>query len=441
VEFGKLMRRYRQAHGLTQAQLARKLELSDSTISLIERGQRGFPRTREWLTALADAMGLNVSEKQALFDAAGVPIVSPLEAVGDPVALQLAVQMPIIRARRKSAYQVFQALLEAPYHFSPEQLTLLEQAILAMLRPTIAQSLIVLDEILGDVMARSGEYDVQDLLNLLEMPLDQTWEIKRRITAALPELAAIEPERTLALAYRLRDDPGDSLWRTDIRRRVIEATPALYPYDPGVLDFLRWREGDEVYAAMAILEVGIRLDPAGQSAHLDELLGHFPGEQEALRFLADLLSELERPQQAMARIAATRQAENLIKVSAARALPDLLPHYPQEVMDMMLFFLRRPEGIPLEHQNVRRAAARSALASLWERQDEAQPRQIFRLIAQEPDLHTRRALSDYLPRLVGRWPDMARELAETLVANSQDPYLHNRALKVRLRLARMTRER
>lgn len=437
MDFGELMRHYRQARGYTQADLAHKLGLSDSTISLIERGQRGFPRTRQWLTALADALGLNVSEKQALFDAAGVPISSPLEAVGDPIALQLAVQMPTIRTRRQSAYQVFQALLEAPYHFSPEQLTLLEQAILAMLRPSIVQSLIVLDEILGDVMARSGEYDVQDLLNLLEMPLEQTWEIKRRIAVALPELVAIEPARTVALAYRLRDDPGDPLWRTDIRRRVIEATPALYPHDPGVMDFLRWREGDEVYAAMAILEVGARLDPAGQSARLDDLLSHFPGEQDALHFLADLLSELEHPPQAMARIAAARQASNLIKIGAARTLPHLLPYYPQEVMDTMVFFLRRPEGIPLEHQNVRRAAARSALASLWERLDEAQPRQIFRLIAQEPDLHTRRALSDYLPRLAGRWPDMARELAETLTANSQDPYLHNRALKVRLRLARI----
>lgn len=438
MEFGELMRRYRQERGYTQAELAHKLGLSDSTISLIERGQRGFPRTRQWLTALADALGLNTSEKQALFDAAGVPMASPLEAVGDPLALQLAVQMPTIRARRQGAYQVFQALLEAPYHFSPEQLTLLEQAILAMLRPTIDQSLIVLDEILGDVMARSGEYDVQDLLNLLEMPLEQTWEIKRRIAVALPELVAIEPTRTVALARRLRDDPGDPQWRTDIRRRVIEATPALHPYDPGVLDFLRWREGDEVYAAMAILEVGACLDPVGQADRLSELLDHFPDNQEALRFLADLLSELDRPRQAMARIAATKQAGNLIKISAARALPALLPHYPQEVMDMLLFFLRRPEGIPLEHQNVRRAAVRSALTSLWERLDEARPRQIFRFIAQEPDLHARRALSDYLPRLVSRWPDMARELAETLTANSQDPYLQNRALKARLRLARTT---
>ena len=67
--FGDLLRRYRVAAGLTQAELAERAGLSRRAIGALETGERLSPH-RETITLLADALGLHAAERTQLEDAA-----------------------------------------------------------------------------------------------------------------------------------------------------------------------------------------------------------------------------------------------------------------------------------------------------------------------------------------------------------------------------------
>ncbi|MCG5078787.1 helix-turn-helix domain-containing protein [Paraburkholderia tagetis] len=58
VRFGRIMRGARESQGLTQAQLASRLEISQSEISRLEKGEGVNGPTFERLVAFAHALGL-----------------------------------------------------------------------------------------------------------------------------------------------------------------------------------------------------------------------------------------------------------------------------------------------------------------------------------------------------------------------------------------------
>src|SRR5215467_226087 len=66
--FASLLRRYRQAAGLTQEELAERARLSVQAIGALERGERQAPR-KETIDLLAEALALTGPERAA-FEAA-----------------------------------------------------------------------------------------------------------------------------------------------------------------------------------------------------------------------------------------------------------------------------------------------------------------------------------------------------------------------------------
>ena len=65
LAFGELLKRYRVAAGLTQAQLAERAGLSERAISDLERGARRAPQ-RATLQLLAEALGLAGAEQAGI---------------------------------------------------------------------------------------------------------------------------------------------------------------------------------------------------------------------------------------------------------------------------------------------------------------------------------------------------------------------------------------
>src|ERR671930_1282686 len=82
LAFGELLKRYRVAAGLTQAQLAERAGLSERAISDLERGARRVPQ-RATLQLLAEALGLAGAE-QGVLEAAVVRTRPPTTAEGPP---------------------------------------------------------------------------------------------------------------------------------------------------------------------------------------------------------------------------------------------------------------------------------------------------------------------------------------------------------------------
>jgi tetratricopeptide (TPR) repeat protein/transcriptional regulator with XRE-family HTH domain len=73
--FGELLRHHRQTAALSQEELAERAGLSPKAVSLLERGQRRFPR-RETIEALTTALGLREPDRTALAAAADRPSAS-----------------------------------------------------------------------------------------------------------------------------------------------------------------------------------------------------------------------------------------------------------------------------------------------------------------------------------------------------------------------------
>src|SRR5919202_5569416 len=80
--FGELLKRYRVAAGLTQAQLAERAGLSERAMSDLERGARRVPQ-RATLQLLAEALGLAGAE-QATWQATVVRTRPPTTVEGPP---------------------------------------------------------------------------------------------------------------------------------------------------------------------------------------------------------------------------------------------------------------------------------------------------------------------------------------------------------------------
>src|SRR5215472_2783325 len=95
--FGTLLRRYRQAAGLTQEELAERARLSRDAIEALERGTRRTPR-KATLALLAEALALTAPER-ALLEAAvrrSGRVVSPPPAREAVLQLGMSAAWPLV---------------------------------------------------------------------------------------------------------------------------------------------------------------------------------------------------------------------------------------------------------------------------------------------------------------------------------------------------------
>ena len=440
--FGMLLKMYRERAGLSQNELAQQAGMSPSAISRMESGERGPPRKRGQVLALAKALGLDQQETDALLSSAGfAPSIAPELAIHprDETLYRIAQELTTLRTDPQVG--------AAQVHFVEEAMLLLLRgaraalpeanlAVLASGAPT-ARALggeeRYLDDLLGDTIAGLLPPQVLPWAVLGAVARSPRWELKRRLAEALPALLSVDAGRALPLMSTLRDDPPDPEWRTDIRRRVIEAAPALWAVRPeAAAPMLSWREGDEVYAALATLDV---LADIGAPALTDQVradvLPHVDEKgRPAVALYAQLLDDSAAdPGAALQAIEAHREdEERLVRICLARSLGRLLPARPAETLQWMRYFVRQQEGQPAEHQNVRRAVTRALsglIALLGGPYDEPALR-LLRAMAADEDVHVRRALCDALPGMADRARETALDLIEEHLLQDRDQFVRER---------------
>jgi transcriptional regulator with XRE-family HTH domain len=448
--FGMLLKEYRERAALSQNDLATQANLSASSISRIESGERNAPRSRKQVVALAQALGLSQEETDILLSAGGfAPSTAP----------ELA-----LNPRDETLYRIARELqtLRTDPQIGPAQIRFVEEALLLLLRgarsalpaadlaalpsgaPTarpLGGEERYLDDLLGDTIAGTLPPKAIPWAVLGAVARSPRWELKRRLAEALPALFAIDVERALPLTSTLRDDPPDPQWRTDLRRRVIEAAPALWAVRPeAIAPLLRWREGDEVYAALATLEVLADIgDPALTDEVRGDVLPHVEEKrQETVALYAQLLDDsASDPDAALRAIEAHREdEERLARICLARALQRLLPACPAETLQWMRFFVRQTDGQPAEHQNVRRAVTRALpelIALLGGPYDEPALR-LLRAMADDEDVHVRRALCDALPQMADQARERALDLIEEHLLQDRDQFVRERTWNALRRL-------
>jgi transcriptional regulator with XRE-family HTH domain len=440
--FGILLKNYRERAGLSQSELAVQAGLSASTISRVENGERSPLRRRRQVLALAKALDLSQGDTDALLSAADLaPSTAP----------ELS-----LHPRDETLYRIARELevLRSDPQLSPAQVRFVEESLLLVLRgaraalpmtdltvvpsgrPTarsLGEEERYLDDLLGDCIANRLPQGAMPFTVLAAVARSPRWELKRRLAEALPALLGVNAEWTVPLMETLREDPPDPEWRTDIRRRVIEATPALWRVRPGAVpSLLRWREGDEVYAALATLDAIADIgDPSLSGEIRPDLLAYVEGgSRPAVALYADLLDQaVADPDAALATIGDRRDDEGrLMRICVARSLHRLLPSRPAETLKMMRTFLRQEDGRPAEHQNVRRAVARdlSGLIDLLDGPYDEVALTLLRALTADRDVHIRRAVCDALSDVVARSPGVALDLIEEYLLQDRDRFVHER---------------
>lgn len=307
----------------------------------------------------------------------------------------------------------------------------------------------LVDDLLGEILSRSGDHPMDTLFLFLEEAAgEKGWEIKWRIAEALPQLVELQPEATLRLAALLRED-YHSDYRADIRRRVVEAVPSLYRYGPKEsLELLTFREKDDIFTAIAIAETLHNLESAGlitaiaSDRYLNMLRPENAVEEEVVKYLRRLLHEArETPAAALMTMRGVRDhEERLFKICALRTAPRLLESHPQQTLEFMAYFLRRgDDGEPAEHKNARRPVVKAlpeitALTVDGPSKLREQASQLLQALAQDPDIHIRRAVGDSLTHLVAVSPKLVMGTLDLLVRDP-DPYVRQRAGRAVLKLA------
>ena len=440
--FGILLKTYRERAGLSQNELAIQAGLSASTISRVEGGTRSPLGKRRQILALAKALALQQSEIDALLSAADL---SP------STAPELS-----LHPRDETLYRIAQELesLRNDRQIAPAQVRFIEETLLLVLRgaraalPAVDLSVVpsgapaaralseeerYLDDLLGDCIANPSPQRALPFTVLAAVARSPRWELKRRLAEALPALLDVDTERTVQLMAALRGDPPDPEWRTDIRRRAIEALPALWRVRPKAVDpLLHWQEGDEVYAGLATLDALAAIgDAALSTAIREDILSHMgKRDQKAVRTYADLLDQsAAAPDAALAILEAHRETgDRLMRICMARSLHRLLPPRPAETLKWMRTFLRREDGQPAEHQNVRRALARhpTGLIALLDSPYDDVALALLHTLTADRDVHIRRAICDLLPEVVARSPEVALDLIEKYLLQDRDPFIHER---------------
>lgn len=441
--FGKLLKSYRERAGLSQNELAVRAGLSASTISRVEQGERAPLRRRSQVLALAKALALAQDETDILLSAADLA--------------PSAVTELSLHPRDETLFKIAQELeaLRSDANISPAQIRFVEETLLLVLRGAraalphadltalssgapscvpLADEVRYLDDLLGDlVTAQASEVGTLPFNVLHAAARSPHWELKRRLAEALPALCRVDTARTVALFETLRQDPPDPEWRTDIRRRVIEATPALWALAPEhVESLLHPREGDEVYAALATLDALADIGDAGLServrAEVFEAVDQ--DKRNAVMLYAQVLDRCaDNPDEAITLITRHRDdAERLVRICMARPLYRLLDARPAETLKLMRYVLRREDGRPAEHQNVRRAVARHAhrLVGLLAGPYDQTALDLLQTLVADEDVHIRRALCDALGTLAGRHPEIALDMIERYLLQDQDRFVHER---------------
>ena len=228
---------------------------------------------------------------------------------------------------------------------------------------SVAQYLIkgdisLIDDLLGRFISGRWQFKDSDPAesffgSLEDLAVQGSYEMRRRISEALPALFHWKLKNSISLANVLRRD-WDDRWRSDIRRRVVEATPYLLKKNPDAAkSFLEVHEKDEIYTIIAIAEVSHEWLKV-EKKRAEEFLKNFKvtikkcyslEENEAIVELLNLLDLIEKNKfEACQKMSELSENKNVfVRIAVARNLPKIFDAYPEVCLKLMEFFLRSEE--------------------------------------------------------------------------------------------------
>lgn len=312
----------------------------------------------------------------------------------------------------------------------------------------------LIDELLGKFI--SGKWEIASLdpaegffATLEDLARQDSYEMRRRISEALPALFRWKLKKAESLAKILRCN-WDDRWRSDIRRRVVEAIPYLLKKNPEVArSFLEVHEKDEIYTVIAIAEVTNEWLKT-EKKKADEFLKNFKAtiqehysleEYQGVIELLNLLELIEKNKfEACQKMKELCKSKNVfVRIGVARNLPKVFDTFPEGCFNLMEYFLR-----PEENKNVRRPIAKEAstkaiLDALKEPRFKERAESILWKLIKDSDDVIRITTFDLIDDLEKIDIRICQQIVNHVITTEKNQDLLRRARKIREDLAKIGR--
>lgn len=231
----------------------------------------------------------------------------------------------------------------------------------------------MVDELLGILI--SGKWKkikidpIEELFKTLKkLCSGNDYEMRRRMTEAIPALVELNREESKGLIEILRKDWDDARWKSDNRRRTIESLPYLgiKKEQTFIRKCLNLIEKDEMYTLIAIIEIlniwrkDINKNEAEKLFNeiINQMMkmGYSPDDIIVIKIIWKLLYLITfYPSDAIIEIDKMKNEddEKYLQIAIARNLRHFYEDYPNEVLNIMDWFIQRDR-----HKHVRRPIAR-----------------------------------------------------------------------------------
>lgn len=322
-----------------------------------------------------------------------------------------------------------------------------------------------IDELLGILIAGKWEKlkldPIEEFFGSLEgLCLKGSFEMRRRIAEALPALFKLDLEKSKELAGILRHDWDAAIWKSDNRRRAIEAMSYIVKKEKKfVRDNLHLVDKDEIYTIIAIVELidawrekvnreeGERLFADVEKEMREK--GYSDDEVYAVSELWNLLRLTHSDTNAAARrFEELKDTPNVyLQICIARNLRRLCKGFPRcrarrlcngspsRILDLMAFFIQEDKN-----KNVRRPIAKEesleclAILLRYKSYSEKAKEIIWALINDKDDI-IRLSAFDKIESILEIDPTFGMRILQHVIASDHHPELVERAMNLRRRLS------
>jgi hypothetical protein len=311
----------------------------------------------------------------------------------------------------------------------------------------------LIDDLLGKFISGKWEITASDPAEgffavLEDVSRHGSYEMRRRISEALPALFRWRLDKAENLARILRHDWDDD-WKTDIRRRVVESTPFLLSKKAeSATFFLDYHEKDEIFTAMAIVEVAhewLRSD----RKKMEEFFVNFKSkvqqiysaeEIEGLAVLNDIMKTISANTfEAVKKMEDLCKSKNVyVRIAVARHIPSVFQKFPDSAFNLMECFLK-----PEEHENVRRPIAKenctkAIINALKDPRLKNRAESILWKLFKDSDEIIRITAFDLVDELMTVDLKLCQDIVNFVADNEKNEHLQRRARRLQALISRMT---
>lgn len=314
----------------------------------------------------------------------------------------------------------------------------------ALSRLNISQGKLNFDELIGILIV--GKWNNYSIINSIEFIeciqeycLDFGYEFKRQVSEILPFLFDLNLNGAKSIVGILRKD-WDDKWKSDIRRRVIEALELIMVKEHSFIKKqIQIIEGDEIFTLIAIVELLNSWRKRIGKLEAEKIFKDFIKEMKKFNYYNEDISILNKfwkllsvinsnIEKGLKKVEILCYHENInLKICLSRNLHLFYDKFPQKTIGLMKYFLEEDKD-----KNVRRPIAKEKsikflLSILQIEEFEENVIELIWQLIKDKDTIIRITCFDYIERILQINQKLGIQIINYIISNEKNSILLERA--------------